>query len=73
MNGKKVNRIGVNKSICNVMSKYCPFSSKELLSGLNITKSYDLLMISVNLSLQNNTHLLEECSKLRKFGFQNKE
>ena len=64
-------KIGVNKSICNAMARYCPLSSNELLSGLRITKSYDLLMIAVNLSLENNTHLLEECSKIKRFGFQN--
>jgi hypothetical protein len=58
-------KLGVNKSICDAMAKYCPFSSKELLSGLAITKSYDLLMVSVNLSLQHNTHLLEECTTIK--------
>ena len=66
-------KISVNKEICKVMARFCPFSSNELLSGLKITQSYDLLMISVNLSLQNNTHLLEECTRLKKFGFQNKD
>ena len=68
-----MNKISFNKCICNAMSKYCPFSSEDLLSGLKITKSYDLLMISVNLSLQNNTYLLEECTNIKKFGFQDND
>ena len=66
-------KTSVNKEICKVMARFCPFSSNTLLSGLKITQSYDLLMISVNVSLQNNTHLLEECTRIRKFGFQDRE
>ncbi len=66
-------KISVNKAMCDTMARYCPFSSNKLLSGLTITKSYDLLMIAVNLSLENNTHLFEECTKIKKFGFQNKD
>ena len=57
----------INSEICKVFSKYCTYSQQELLSGLKICKSYDKLMIAVNLSLEFGFSLYDACYNLKKY------